>query len=89
METKSSPFFIHPGHKKGFEVADTDGECEWTTFKEELPPIDEMIWIIDKGGGITFGTRREFGLYALWHFKDPTPIAWKKRSISAPGIKLE
>ena len=88
METKSPPFFIHPEHEEGFKIADTDGEHNWRTFKEELPPIDEMIWIIDRSGGVTFGKRGEFGIFVLWHPENPIPIAWRMRTIGAPGIKV-
>lgn len=87
METKLS-FFVSPDQMEGFEVANNDGPCVWTAFEKELPPIDEMIWIIDKAGAVGFGCRREYGLFALC-FKDPTPVAWKKRTIGAPGMKFE
>jgi hypothetical protein len=87
METKL-PFFISPDHMEGFKIADNDGSDNWKLFKKELPPVDEMIWIIDKAGAVGFGCRRKFGLFALC-FKDRTPIAWKKRTIGAPSLKFK
>jgi hypothetical protein len=87
METKL-PCFVLPEQMEGFTVADNDGPSPWTMFENEPPPIDEMIWIIDKAGAVGFGCRREYGFFALC-FKDPTPIAWKKRTIGAPGLKFD
>lgn len=83
------PCFVSPKHMESFEVANNDGPGAWSLFENELPPVDESIWIIDKAGAVSFGCRREYGIFALWHFEDPTPVAWKRRTIGAPGIKFE
>ncbi|MEK9134976.1 MAG: hypothetical protein AAB451_01620 [Patescibacteria group bacterium] len=88
METKSLPCFVSPKYMKGFEVANNDGPDSWAMFESESPPIDELVWIIDKAGAVGFGCRREYGMFAMC-FKDPTPVAWKKRTIGAPGMKFE
>lgn len=87
METQTLPCFVSPKCMEGFEVANDDGPGAWTMFASEPPPMDEMIWIIDKAGAVGFGCRRKWGIFALL-FKDPTPVVWKKRTIGAPSIKF-
>lgn len=87
METGHLPCFILPEHMIGYETANADSNDEWKLFENEPPPIDVPIWIIDKAGAVSFGCRREFGLFALC-FKDSTPIAWKRRITEKPGIKF-
>lgn len=86
---QQAPFFVLPDQVEAFKIANEDGNGEWTMFSKSSPPVDELIWIADKAGGVGFGCLRDPGILFAMCFKSPIPVAWKKRTIETPGLAFE